>query len=107
MERFKNILCVLAPGETSQHALERAVTLAENNQASLTVVDVIPHIVAGIGMPDGGPISVDLQAALASERMGALESRLAPYRKRIDMQRKSAAGYAIPGNHPRGIAQRA
>ena len=86
MERFKNILCVVEPGETSKHALERAVTLAENNQASLTVVDVIPHIVAGIGMPDGGPISVDLQAALASERMGVMESQLAPYRKRIDMR---------------------
>jgi len=83
MERFKNILCVLAPGETSQHALERAVTLAENNQASLTVVDVIPHIVAGIGMPARSLSQANRHAG------------------------KSAAGYAIPGNYPRGIAQRA
>jgi nucleotide-binding universal stress UspA family protein len=40
MQRFKKILCVIDHGEASKPALERAVALAENNQAELTVVDV-------------------------------------------------------------------
>jgi len=53
MNRFKNILCVVEPVEACRPALERAVRLAENNQAGLTAACVIPRITAGIGMPDG------------------------------------------------------
>ena len=60
----KNILCVIEHDEASRPALDRAVALADNNQASLTVVDVIPRVPAGIGMPDGGPISDELQSGL-------------------------------------------
>ena len=35
MQRFKDILCVVGTGKADKHSLERAVTLAENNQASL------------------------------------------------------------------------
>ncbi|MGD2112747.1 MAG: universal stress protein [Gammaproteobacteria bacterium] len=86
MQRFRNILCVVEPGESSRYALERAVSLAENNQAALHVIDVIPHIIAGIGMPDGGPISRDLQDTLAGERLQRLEAQVDPYRKRVDLQ---------------------
>lgn len=34
MKRFKDILCVVAPGTGCKPVVERAVTLAENNQAS-------------------------------------------------------------------------
>ena len=54
MKRFENILCVLVPSEASEATLERAVALAENNQSQLTVVEVIPAVTAGIGMPEGG-----------------------------------------------------
>jgi len=73
MKRFENILCVLGPDEESEATLERAVALAENNQSQLTVVEVIPAVTAGIGMPDGGPISVDLQAAMKADRIKILE----------------------------------
>ena len=66
MQRFKKILCVMEHGEASKPALERAVALAENNQAELMVVDVIPRLSAGIGMPDGGPVSRDYQAAMVT-----------------------------------------
>jgi nucleotide-binding universal stress UspA family protein len=83
MKRFENILCVLGPDEESEATLERAVALAENNQSQLTVVEVIPAVTAGIGMPDGGPISVDLQAAMKADRMQTLESFTRRYEKRV------------------------
>lgn len=86
MPHFKNILCVIAPEEASRPTLERALTLAENNQAALTVVDVIPHISVGYGLPDGGPISMDLRTMVTSEHEQALASFLAPYRERLPIQ---------------------
>jgi nucleotide-binding universal stress UspA family protein len=92
MKRFKNILCVVDPGEACKPALARAVTLAENNQASLTLVDVTTRIPAGIGMPEGGPLSADLQAAMVSAHAQGLEALVDPYRKRIGIQTKVLIG---------------
>lgn len=92
MKRFNNILCVVAPGAGRKPALERAVTLAENNQARLTVVGVSERVTAGIGMPAGGPVSADLQAAIVSEHERELESLLEPYRQRLDVQAKVLVG---------------
>jgi universal stress protein E len=92
MHMFKDILCVAQNGQAGTPALERAVTLAENNQASLMVVDVADHITAGIGMPDDGPISAALQATLVNTHTEALETLVNPYRKRIEVQTKVLMG---------------
>jgi len=92
MQRFKSILCVMEHGEASKPALERAVALADNNQAELVVVDVIPRLPAGIGMPDTGPISRDLQAAMVQEHEKRLESLTGCYRQRLDIQLKVLLG---------------
>ncbi len=92
MKRFNNILCVVALGAGRKPALERAVTLTENNQASLTVIDVTERVTAGIGMPEGGPISADLQAAIVSAREQELASLIEPYRQRIKVQAKVLIG---------------
>lgn len=92
MQRFKDILCVVGTGKADKHSLERAVTLAENNQASLTVVDVVDRVTAGIGMPEGGPISADLQAALVSAHEQELETLVDPYRARVAIQAKVLTG---------------
>ena len=92
MKRFKDILCVVEPDKVSKSALERAVTLAENNQANLTVITVAPSVTAGIGMPEGGPISADLQAATVSSRKQELEPLVEPYRKRIEIEAKVLVG---------------
>lgn len=47
MKRFKNILYVSETGVDQTPALARAVLLAKNNQADLTVADVIPEGVLG------------------------------------------------------------
>ncbi len=95
MKRFKNILCVVVNGEACKPALERAVMLAENNQATLTVVDVIERVTAGIGMPEGGPISVDLQAAMMSAHVQGLESLTAPFQTRLEIKTKVLMGVSF------------
>ena len=76
----------MGPGSGRKRALERAVKLAENNQASLAVIDVTERATAGIGMPQGGPISAGLQVAIISAHEQELESLVEPYCKRIDVQ---------------------
>jgi len=88
MNRFNNILCVVEPGEAYKPALERAVSLAENNQASLTVVNVIEHVTAA----EAGTISAELQNALQSSHAQQLESLVKPYRKRIAIQTQLLTG---------------
>ncbi|HEB87116.1 MAG TPA: universal stress protein, UspA [Gammaproteobacteria bacterium] len=85
MKRFKNILCVVKPGEACKPTLARAVTLAKNNQARLTVVDVVERIMVCVGMPEGGSASADLQAALVKDRAQELETLVEPYREQIEI----------------------
>ena len=92
MKRFKDILCVVEPGEACKPALERALTLAEHNQANLTVVGVIERITAGIGMPEGGPISAELQHAMVAAQAQGLGTLVDPYRKRFQIQTKVLEG---------------
>ena len=41
MNRFKNILCVVDSKQVNDSALHQAAKLAQNNQARLTVVEVV------------------------------------------------------------------
>ena len=92
MKRFKDILCVLEPVKVCEPALERAVTLAENNQACLTVVDVAPYVTVGIGVTDGGSGLADLQAAMVSIHKQRLEAFVEPFAKRIKIETKVLVG---------------
>ena len=92
MERFNEILCVVTTPELSRAALDRAVTLAENNQARLTAVAVAEPISIGMGMPEHGPISADLQAAKASACAEELELSVANYRRRVEVKTKVLVG---------------
>lgn len=92
MERFKNILLALGPWEEGQEGLQRAISLAEANQAALTVLRVVPKVTAGIGMPDGGPISRELQASLVYEHEERLKNMLAPYQERLSIEIRVVTG---------------
>jgi len=65
MKRFKNILYVNEPTAQQESTIARAVSLAVNNQADLTILDVIPTqvVTAGISLPPGGQISNELGPA--------------------------------------------
>jgi len=92
MQRFKDILCVTAPDSVSRTALERAVALAENNQARLTVVDVIDEIPPNTKLIDRVLSPDDLQAKIVAEHRQKLEELLAPWRKNVDIQIKVLSG---------------
>jgi len=85
MNRFKNILYVSETSVAQESAMARAVSLARNNQAALTVIDVIPGVSTGIGMSPDSPGGADLQEAMKSERRRALESLVAPHRKNLEI----------------------
>jgi universal stress protein E len=88
MKRFKNILYVNEPTVDQKSAIARAVSLAENNQADLTIVDVIPTqvVTAGIGLSPGGPISNELRAAVESNHRKALESMVQSFSERLQIR---------------------
>ena len=85
MQRFKKILCAVEQGEASKPALERAVALAENNQAELKVIDVIPDLPEIMGIPEGGPISRDLRTSMERDHEARILSLIEPYRHRIEI----------------------
>ncbi len=91
MKRFKNILCVVEPGDQSKPALERAVSLAEKNQARLTVVDVIEQT-AGSNLPGEGLSGEELQQAMNNFHTKNLQALVAPYRERIEIHYKVLQG---------------
>ena len=88
MKRFENILYVNDSTYDQAWAIARAVSLAENKQAHLTVVDVIPIevVTAGIGLPPGGPISTDLKAAVVADHHKGLEALVKPYQQRLSIR---------------------
>jgi nucleotide-binding universal stress UspA family protein len=95
MKRFKRILCVVEPRQAIEPVLERVVSLAQNNQACLTVVCVAPRVTAGISMPDGGPITLELQKAAIADSRQQLENAVAPFRSRITIEAKVLMGTAF------------
>ncbi len=92
MKRFNNILYVMEPGAGRKPALERAITLVENNQANLTIITVIKPVTTNIGMPENSPISADPQAAIVNMHEQELASLIEPYRQRINVQVKVLIG---------------
>nr|WP_298373865.1 universal stress protein [uncultured Halomonas sp.] len=81
MKQFRNILYVIEADTETEAAISRAVLLAENNQAELTVIDVMAPIDASFTSPSNASDPAELQAAMIAERREILTSLMAPYRK--------------------------
>ena len=81
MKQFRSILYVDEASSASGAALARAVSLADNNQAELTVLGVVPFITAGVSMTPGVPVYTELQPAMVSKRRAELESMVAPHKQ--------------------------
>lgn len=75
MQHFKNILCVVTSHENGGPALARALTTAENNQARLTVVKVLPEMRA---VPPEHRLTLIERVRTALEAMTAEQSGGAP-----------------------------
>ncbi len=84
MTRFKNILCLVEKGEENSPALQRAVALAESNQAQLTAAMIAPATLRpSEDLPDGWPGAVKLRAAIVESRLSELKSLTRPYGERL------------------------
>jgi universal stress protein E len=81
MSRFKSILFIDDPGRECPDALERAVAVAETQQAGLTLLRVLEPPPAGLlrEFPD-------LAGTLEQKSRAALEGRCEPYRGRVALQ---------------------
>jgi len=82
MKRFKNIIYINEPNVDQASAVARAVSLAKNNRADLTFVDIIPTkvVATGIDLPLGGrPDSKNLRFTEESHQRKALESMVQPF----------------------------
>ncbi len=92
MKRFKNIIYVVNPDDEAACALERAATLAENNEASLTVVTVVPALAAS-GVLRGLALTVDaLQSAMVGEAEQRLDGLAAPWLGRVEIETRVLVG---------------
>jgi len=92
MKRFRNILCVIGDEKSSKFALQRAVALAENNPANLAVINVMPPVSIGMGMPENGPISAELQKTAEQTRAQWLQSAVEPYRNQLEIHHQVLVG---------------
>lgn len=86
LQRFNSILFVTESSVAQQSALARAVSLAENHQASLTVIDVVPSLTTGIGTSQVGPGAKDLKRTILQDSREKLESEFKPYAKGVDIR---------------------
>jgi len=86
MRQFKSILYISESSVAQKAALTRAVCLAENNQADLTVIEVVPDVTENVGKLPAGATSAKLQAAMVNQRRKELESLVAPYQQRISIR---------------------
>jgi len=61
---------------------------AENNQASLEIVAVVPQFVLAVGLPLDGTVTMDLQARFVADQTDKLEALVAPFRGRLRSARR-------------------
>lgn len=92
MKHLNSVLFVYEPDRANEPALERAMALAEASQASLTIVDVVPKVDTGIGLPRSAASSAELQRALLAEHDARLAALAAPYAGRLPIARKVLVG---------------
>ena len=86
MKRFKNVLCVVGTDQNDNTALEYAVKLAENNQATLSVIEVVDEIPPNTKLLERILSPDDLQAKMVEEHLQRLEERVTPWRVNIEIK---------------------
>jgi len=78
MKRFKNILLVAGGEGWKESALKRAVALAKENRARLTVVDVIEELPREMRVLATSMHLADLQQLVVAERLKVLKRLIDP-----------------------------
>lgn len=86
MQGFNGILCLVERGKDNKPALDRAVALAENDQARLTVATVIPRV------STLRPLAEHIQSAMVREREAMLGSLVEPYSRGLEIEQRILIG---------------
>mgnify|MGYP001343549414 CR=1 FL=1 len=81
MKRFRNILFFASREKVESAPLKRAMALAENNLAKLTLVDVVEKISGPLRMLLDPKAYADLRRARIEQRLKELERAVAPWGK--------------------------
>ena len=92
MKRFKNILCIVNTDMQDTIAVEHAVKLAEKNQASLTVVEVIDEIPPNTTLFERTLSSIDLQEKIIAAHQNRLQELVSPLGQKIEIKTKVLTG---------------
>jgi nucleotide-binding universal stress UspA family protein len=86
MKRFKNLVYLAENDVPQEAAMARAVSLATNNQARLSVIDVVRELPAAPEAPRGVPDATELTSARIEARRAELEALVAPHRDQVEIQ---------------------
>lgn len=86
MKHFSHILCVASPDASGRPTLERAVSLAENNQARLSVVDVVQRTTLEPRALQDGERLIEWENAAMGERLQALRAFVSRYQQRVRLE---------------------
>jgi universal stress protein E len=92
MKRFKNVLFVADPEGDNANAFERAVQIAENNHAYLTVVSTIENVSAKFASNIQNISLTDIEKSLTEGFLSQLENLVAPTKKTIKIDLKILKG---------------
>jgi len=92
LKQFKNILCVIDKQVAEQHSLSRAVALAEENQARVTVIMVIEPVRAAIGVSQELLSPHALQEMLIDAQTKYLDTLIEPYKAHMEITARVLSG---------------
>ena len=92
MQRFKNILCVVNTELNDDSVLEQAVKLAVNNNAQLTVVEVIDEIPPNTTLLERTLSPIDLQEQMIVAHQKRLQDLVSCWSHKIDIEFKVRTG---------------
>jgi universal stress protein E len=96
MHRFKDILFVVTPDDNHSDAtLERALTLAEKNQARLTVVGLVDDFPDSIQLPSSSLPPDELKNKIVASYKNKLEKMVTLLRKTLDVRIKVLIGVSF------------
>jgi len=82
MKRFKNILLIADPNTDVAVSFRRALSLAKQNKARLTVLDVVDQLPSNLQMMITIISPSELQKMVIKERLSQLEKLVSPARKK-------------------------
>jgi len=92
MKRFKNILFVVDCHLKNCDAFDFAVSLAENNQANLTVLSILDEFPGSPGGEIQGISFQSLQHSMKQERLEQINQHIASYRNSVPIEIKVLSG---------------